>query len=378
MVGRDEYLQRQERVRRRMAGRGLAALLVVGGPFYARCGDVAYLCGHLPPFPSAEGAGGVRGTGHAALVVDASRAVLVVDTPCHREELVVASEVRVARDLWAEAASLLAGVSGPVGCVGSDIVPWEGARSLEQEGVRLVPADGVVRELRKVKSPAEVELLRAACACAREAVLACASACVPGAREQEVAASGAAAGLRAGADFVRYVRVHSGPWSAWPTRWPPATDRVLQKSDLVLVDAVGARAGYAFDVGRTILVGFDALPWQRQLFEATQRALSRALSAVRPGVTVAEVVGAALQAYEAAGLGAHASRFLGHGVGLETVEAPWLVPDSPEVLQEGMVLCVEPAVYLPGAGGVCVEEVVVVQRDGCRILTGDAPRRLWE
>ncbi len=361
-----------------MGERGLAALLCVSGPFYARPGDVAYLTGHFPPFPTAEGGEKLRGIGHAAVVLDDRRCALVVDTPAYREDLVVASEVVVASDVWAEAARLLRGTSGPVGCVGSDVLPWEGGRALEEAHVQLVAADSVVRELRRVKSPAEVELLRGACGCAREALLACAGACLVGTRELEVAAQGAAAGLRAGADFVRYVRVHSGPWSAWPTRWPPATDRALQKSDLVLLDAVGARGGYAFDVGRTTLVGFDALPWQRELFDAVLRALAACLRAIRPGVPVAQVVQAALLAFEERGLGPHASRFLGHGIGLETVEGPLLVPDSLEVLREGMVLCVEPAVYLPEQGGVCVEEVVVVVAEGCNILTSDVPRRLWE
>ncbi len=378
MVTPEEYAQRQEEVRRRLAADGLAALLCVSGPFFERPGDVAYLCGHLPPFPTAPGEEPVRGTGHAAFVLDPHRAVLVVDTPHYRQDLVVASEVRVAQDLWAEVARALAEVPGPVGCAGSDVLPWEGARSLEAAGVRLVPADRLVRELRQTKSPSEVELLRAACTCAREVLLACAATCLVGVREHEVAAQGSAAGLRAGADFVRYVRVHSGPWSAWPTRWPPATDRALQKSDLVLVDAVGARAGYAFDVGRTTLVGFDALPWQRELLETTQRALGAALRAVRAGVTVGQVVHAALGAYEQAGLAAHASRFLGHGIGLETVEAPLLRPGSGTVLREGMVLCIEPGVYVPGRGGACVEEVVLVTGEGCEVLTAGIPRRLWE
>lgn len=102
------------------------------------------------------------------------------------------------------------------------------------------------------------------------------------------------------------------------------------------------------------------------------------LFAVRPGVPVAEVVRTGLAVYEEAGLGAWASRFLGHGIGLETVEAPLLLPDAPEVLQEGMVLCLEPSVHVPGRGGVCVEEVVQVVSGGCEVLTAAIPRRLWE
>jgi Xaa-Pro aminopeptidase len=378
MVPRSEYEERQQRTRHRAAALGLSALVCVSGPFYERPGDVAYLCGHFPPFPTSEGDGEVAGTGHAVLVLDRERTVLLVDTPCYREDLVVASEVRVARDLWREAARLLERASGPLGCVGWDRLPAEGLEALRAAAPGLVRADDVVRALRRRKSPLEVELLRAACACAREALLASAASCLAGVSEREVSARGVAAGFLAGADFVRYLRVHSGPWSAWPTRWPPATDRLLEKGDLVLLDAVGARSGYAFDVGRTSLVGFDALPWQRRLLEATQKALGRALEAIRPGKRAGDVAAAVLAAYEAAGLREHASPFVGHGIGIETVEAPLLREGSQQVLQEGAVLCVEPGVYVPGRGGACVEEVVVVVEGGCEVLSATVPRRLWE
>ncbi|MCS7236595.1 MAG: M24 family metallopeptidase, partial [Armatimonadota bacterium] len=299
----EEYRERQRAAWSRAAKAGLAAVVCASGPFYERPGDVAYLTGHLPPFPTAEGGGRLRGVGHAAAVLSAGRCVLVVDTPHYRQDVVVASEVVVAADVWAEVGRLLKPVSGPVGCVGSDVLPWEGARTLQQAGVELVPADAVVRALRQVKSAGEVELLRQACQVAGQVLASCTGAVVAGVTEGEVAAAGAAAGLRAGADFVRYVRVHSGPWSAWPTRWPPATDRRLEKGDLVLLDAVGARAGYAFDVGRTTLVGFDALPWQREMFDATARALAAALRAVRPGVPAGTVAREALRVYEERGLG---------------------------------------------------------------------------
>jgi len=194
LVPRDEYLKRQHTAWRKAAEQGLAVLVCVGGPFYERPADVAYLTGHLPAFPTAESCPVRRGAGHAAVVLDATGAVLLVDTPHYREDLVVASEVVATADLWGELARRLRGRFGPVGCAGSDVLPWEAARCLEEAGVQLVPADRVVRELRRVKSPAEVELLRQACLCAREVLLAAAAACLPGTPEGEVAAQGAAAG----------------------------------------------------------------------------------------------------------------------------------------------------------------------------------------
>jgi Xaa-Pro aminopeptidase len=379
MIPREEYRERQERARARMRALELQALVVVSGPFYERPGDVAYLSGHLPPFPTSETEPPFAGTGYAAAFLDHRELVLLVDTPRYRSDRVVADEVRVSVDLWGTLVEVLRErAAWEVGVVGTDVAPVEMARRLEEAGFRMVPADGLLRSLRRCKSAAEVDLLRRAVACAREGLVAACTACIPGASEQEVCATGVAAALRAGADFVRYLRVHSGPWSAWTTRWPPATDRRLIKSDLVLLDLVGAREGYHFDVLRTTLVGFDPLPWQRALLEATQRALARALRTVRPGVPVREVVAAALGAYEEAGLGEHAATLLGHGIGLETVEAPYLRPESEARLEEGMVLCVEPSVCLPGRGGACIEEEVVVTREGCEVLTSGIPRLLWE
>ncbi len=379
MIPREEYEERRERVRASMRELGLGALVVVSGPFYDRPGDVAYLCGHFPPFPTSEAEPPLAGIGYSAVLLDHEELVLLVDTPRYRADRVVADEVRVSVDLWgALARALRERAVGAVGLVGSDVIPAQAMARLEEVGCRPVPADGVVRSLRRRKSDAEVELLRKAAACAREGLLAACAACLPGASEQEVCATGVSAALRAGADFVRYLRVHSGPWSAWNTRWPPATDRRLIKSDLVLLDLVGAREGYQFDVLRTTLVGFDLLPWQRTLLEATQRALARALASVRPGIRVHEVVAAALSAYEETGLGPYASPFLGHGIGLETVEAPYLRPGSEVELEAGMVLCIEPGVYVPDRGGVCIEEEVVVTPEGAWVLTDTIPRRLWE
>lgn len=199
-----------------------------------------------------------------------------------------------------------------------------------------------------------------------------------GETEKTICAAGTHAALAGGADFIRYLSVHSGPWSAWHTRWPQATDRALGKSDLVTLDIIGAKAGYQFDILRTTMVGFDQLDWQRNLLQATNRALVRALGVVRAGARAGDVVAAALAVYEAHGLGANARRTMGHGIGLETVEQPYLRAGSEAVLEAGMVLCVEPGAYLPDRGGASVEEEILVTADGYEVLTANIPRRLWE
>jgi Xaa-Pro aminopeptidase len=198
-----------------------------------------------------------------------------------------------------------------------------------------------------------------------------------GVPETEVNAVGTAAAMRAGADFVRYLRVHSGPWSGFGSRWPQASDRQMLKGDLVALDIIGAVQGYGFDVLRTTIVGWDTLPEQRAMCEVVLHAVAAALDKARAGVTCGELVRVGLKVMEKAGYGEYANRFMGHGIGLETVEAPLLVPDSEVVLKPGMVLCIEPGIFIRGKAGCSIEEEVIITEDGS-VVTTDVSRRLWE
>src|SRR5690606_17713500 len=155
--------------------------------------------------------------------------------------------------------------------------------------VQWVAADKLVRRMRQIKSPAEIEALRAAAAVCLKGLEAARDAVQPGATEHQVAAAGIAACMEAGADFGRYLRVHSGPWGGWSQRWPQATDRVLQEGELVCLDLVGAYRGYQFDLLWTVPVG-DPGSQERELLAVARSALEAAVEQVRPGVTVGSVV----------------------------------------------------------------------------------------
>lgn len=113
------------------------------------------------------------------------------------------------------------------------------------------------------------------------------------------------------------------------------------------------------------------------MMNAILKTLARVTEAIRPGMVVGELVTQGLRRLEEAGYGAHASRFMGHGIGLETVEAPALTPDDQTRLEVGMVLCVEPAVYIPGWGGGSLEDEVIVRDGEPEVITTTA-LRLWE
>lgn len=401
-----EFEQRLARTQAATSARRLAGLLVVGRSFYDRPGNLAYLTNHFPPFPTMADLDDWQGMGHGFLVLPASGdPILIVDGRAYREDLVAVDDVRLDNNLPRAVAGAIREkglADGTIGLVGEDILPLSMYRSLTERlpDVQWVPASDVVEKQRMLKSPAEQQLLRRAAEVAVIGLRAALDAIGYGVQEREVNAAGTAAAMRAGADFVRYLRVHSGPWSAWGSRWPQASDRKLAKGDLVTLDIIGAVGGYGFDVLRTTIVGWDTLPEQRAMGEAVLRALSAALDRARAGVTVGEMVRAGLAVMEEAGYAEHVSRFLGHGIGLETVEAPLLVPDSHVELQPGMVLCIEPGIFIRGwqhagspfprganetnsqasprvGAGCSIEEEVIITEDEPEIIT-HLSRRLWE
>lgn len=382
-VSQTEFEERLARAQARAAEQELDGLLVVGRSFYDRPGNLAYLTNHFPPFPTTADLGEWQGMGHGFLVLPAAGPpTLVVDGRAYRKDLVVVEDVRLDTNLPRMVANVIAEkglTESTLGLVGDDILPVSMYRALTERlpDVQWVPANDIVEQLRTIKSLTEQQMLRRAADVAVVGLRAALGKVGYGVREAEVNAAGTAAAMQAGADFVRYLRVHSGPWSAWGSRWPQALNRELAKGDLVALDIIGAVRGYGFDVLRTTIVGWDTLPEQRAMCEAVLHGLAAALEHARPGVTVGEMVRAGLAVMEEAGYGDHMSQFMGHGIGLETVEAPLLVPDSEIELQPGMVLCIEPGIYIQGWGGCSVEEEVIITEDEPEVIT-DLARRLWE
>jgi len=382
MISRDEFLARQARTRELAAGAGHAGVMVIGRSFYDRPGALAYLTCHFPPFPATESDGPMRGLGHGVLVLPVEGpATLVVDGGYYRDDLIVADDVRVAPDLPAETSAVLRDLglgSAQVGLVGEDILSlaFFGEMLDEVPNLDLVPDERLVAEQRSVKSLSEQSLLRRAAETAEAGLTAALEAIRPGVTERQVCAAGTAAALAAGADFVRYLRVHSGPWSAWPSRWPQATDRVIETGDLVTLDIIGACQGYGFDVLRSTVCGQPSAD-VRELLETALLATERGVDAARAGVTAESVYQASCEVLSDAGFGDHLPGFVGHGIGLETVEAPQLRRAVARRLEPGMVLCIEPGLFIRDRGGACVEQEVIVTESGPPELITTLDTRLW-
>lgn len=371
-ISREEHSTRQERARQQSAGLGAAALLVIGGPFYDRPGDLLYLSGHQPPFPSSPFDGTYRGLGFGAFLLPAGGgAYLVVDTSAYREERIVADEILATANVPAALNGLMTrlGLAGKhIAVAGLEVAPY--ALVMESSAglaLDLLPADQIVRRLRRRKSPAELQALREAARVAELGMAAALAAIEPGRTESEVAAAGIAASIAAGADFVRYLRVMSGPYSGWPHRWPPATDRVMKEGETVCLDHIGAVNGYQFDILRARTVG-EGTEEADSLMQIAKSATEAAIAACGPGVPISAVVEAADDVLDAAGFLEHRAAFTGHGIGLETVEAPLLMRSREEPLAEGDVVCLEPGILRRGFYGARFEYEVAITSDGHEVL----------
>jgi len=243
----------------------------------------------------------------------------------------------------------------------------------EAVGVReLVDVAAQIRGLRRTKSPAELEKMARACAITDSVAEEVMQSLRPGQTELALAMRVGAAISARGAAPSFETSVQSGPNSAIPHHDPGS--RELEAGDLVLFDFGAAFEGYRGDLTRMAVVGTPT-GRQREIYELVLRAHDAAIEAVRPGITTGQVDAAARDVIEAAGFGAHFFHRVGHGLGLEVHEDPSLDPGSDTLLEPGMVFTIEPGVYLPGWGGVRIEDDLVVEAGGCRVLT-KADRRL--
>jgi Xaa-Pro aminopeptidase len=233
-------------------------------------------------------------------------------------------------------------------------------KELDGASIELVRAAGTVEALREIKDAGELALLRLACEAADAALtdLVQRGGLRPGRTEREVSRELEALMLDHGADAVSFETiVATGPNSAIPHHRP--TDRQLATGDFVKIDFGALVAGYHSDMTRTFVLG-SAADWQREIYQLVADAQKAGREALRPGADLRGVDGAARQVIVDAGYGEHFGHGLGHGVGLQIHEAPGIGATSAGTLLAGSVVTVEPGVYLPGRGGVRIEDTLVV------------------
>jgi Xaa-Pro dipeptidase len=237
------------------------------------------------------------------------------------------------------------------------------ARTATREMVDVSPE---IRRLRRIKNQSEIDKLARAAAITDAATDEVMKRLRAGQTELEVSVLiGAAIGQQGGTLSFESL-VQSGPNSALPHLRP--TSRKLAAGDLVLLDFGAAFDGYRADTTRMAVVGEPGTR-HKEIHSLVLAAHDGAIAAVRAGATTGAVDAAARQVIEAGGMGDRFFHRVGHGLGLEGHEDPSVDPGSATVLEAGMVFTIEPGIYIPGWGGVRIEDDVVVERSGCRVLT---------
>jgi Xaa-Pro aminopeptidase len=236
------------------------------------------------------------------------------------------------------------------------------------EGVELVASGALVEELRAVKDEDEIALLRQACAIGDRALTELLATIAPGRTEREIGRDLESRMLDNGATGIAFETiVATGPNSAVPHHRP--TDRAVAAGDLLKIDFGALYDGYHADCTRTVVVAAEPTGWQREVYGLVREAQRAGRRALAPGADAREVDAAARDVITAAGYGEAFSHGLGHGVGLEIHEAPLIGYDSDARLGDRTPVTVEPGVYLPGRGGVRIEDTLVVRDGGPELLT---------
>ena len=236
------------------------------------------------------------------------------------------------------------------------------------EAVELVASGPLVERLRSVKDEDEIALLREACAIGDRALGELFETIAPGRTEREIGRELENRMLDHGATGISFETiVATGPNSAIPHHRP--TDRVVAAGDLLKIDFGALYQGYHADCTRTVVVGAEPAEWQREIHGLVRDAQRAGRHALTPGANVRDVDAAAREVITAAGYGDQFSHGLGHGVGLEIHEAPLMGYAADARLADRTPVTVEPGVYLPGRGGVRIEDTLVVRDGGPELLT---------
>jgi Xaa-Pro aminopeptidase len=358
----DVHAARRARLQEQAAALGADAALITS------LVNVRYLTGLASSNASlllpAGGAGaGPAGTGTAVLATD-SRYAPAAERDCPDLELII--------DRFTEPA--LAALAAARGW--TTVAFEEHEMTVERHqalagggsGLTLIPLGRLVEGLRMVKDDAEIALLARACQITSRAFEAVVTAIRPGLTEREFAIILEREMTDRGAEGLAFdTIVASGPNGDTPHHVP--TGRPFAAGDLITIDCGARHAGYHADMTRTVAIGEPAA-WQREIYDLVAAAQRAGLAAVTVGAEVAAVDAASRDLISAAGHGGHFGHGTGHGVGLEIHEAPMIACGRTGTLAAGVPVTVEPGIYLPGRGGVRIEDTLVV-RAGTGAIPGE-------
>lgn len=241
-------------------------------------------------------------------------------------------------------------------------------RKLVRKKIRLVPMTSIVESLRVIKSPEELSYIKIAVKRAESAFRKLTPFIKAGATELKIALKFEELLKKEGCKRMPFeVIVASGFMSALPHARP--SGRRLKKGDLVVIDWGGEYEGYCSDMTRTVLIKGNNISRQMELYKNVLEARNRAVESIKSGIKSAEIDNAAREYIRKEGYGDFFGHGTGHGVGLAVHERPVISWRNKEEIEENMVFTVEPGIYLPGFGGVRIEEMVAVKKNRAEMLT---------
>ena len=382
-----EYESRIKKTRLEAAKRGYDALLVFSlAP--RRVGDTLYLVGHQPMMPGHPRRYGFRGRGYSVLIlpVDTRKEPrLITSTPFYERDLFV-QDVIYHDDVPFEIGRAITQFGlerSDIGIVGMDIVSVDMFEDLKHEAVhaRFHAAGDIVMNLRAMKSPYEIELLRTGAEIGDEVAMLLREFLKPGLREREVY------------QFITAELTKRGVTGAFATRqsgWRsetaydlvPASDKVIEDGDMVHMEINGKYQGYMIDICRSTVVGTAS---QRQIYilETCLEMFEKSVAAMRPDVLSEDLEKISGEIALERGFTCNHTRafggpatYLGHAIGLGTDEPPVVAQKDKTPLMPGMVITIEPGLYQTGVGGCRIEDEILVTETGYENLN-HSEKRWW-
>ena len=356
---RDRFAARRDRLIRRLRKTAAEALLVTNET------NVTYLTGF-----SGDSSYLLIGPDQAVLLSD-SRYTTQIEEECPGLDVTIRSNRQPMTTIVARTAKRAKLRRLGFESTSTAFAQWE-KWNQEIASAELVPIAGLVERLREQKDRGEIAAIRDAVTSAERGFAVLRRSLLGEMTELQAAHDLEHTMRRFGAERASFPPIVAvGPRAALPHARP--TGRRISESPFLLVDwGAEEKTGYKSDLTRVLSTGKISSKLER-VYRVVLNAQREGIAAIRPGVPCRDVDAAARRVIEKAGYGRHFGHGLGHGVGLDIHEGPRLSPASEDILKPGMVVTVEPGIYLPGWGGVRIEDDILVTRDGCEVLT-DVPK----
>ncbi|OGW38864.1 MAG: hypothetical protein A2Y97_12095 [Nitrospirae bacterium RBG_13_39_12] len=247
-------------------------------------------------------------------------------------------------------------------------VTYDFFRKLSKTGISLKALSGLIEKQREIKKALEINLIREAVRRAESAFLEVKPYLKQGIREKSIAMRLEERLKKKGCRRIPFdVIVASGQNSAMPHARP--TEKKLNKGDFVIIDWGGEAGGYFSDITRTMLIKGNNINKKKEIYKIILKANKKAISQVLPGIKLRDIDLYAREVIQKEGYGEFFGHATGHGVGLQVHESPRIAWNNNKKIKEDMVFTVEPGIYIPGLGGVRIEDMVAVKPDGPDIMT---------